>query len=176
LVFEKVAQSNARFNDLDKLVMTVHSVKMPIGHGQIAMKGRPLEAMAHLKRSIIEFKTEENCLSHALIISIARLTNDPNYKANRQGNKIRPAVDHLLETTGINLANGGGIPELMKFQERFKEFRIVIFGGLNCDDTAFDGHVESEKRINLIYDDVLKHYHVIGNLTVAMTRSYVCRG
>jgi len=32
-VFEKIAQSNARFNALDKLVMTVHSVKMPIGHG-----------------------------------------------------------------------------------------------------------------------------------------------
>ena len=31
-VFEEVAQSNATFNALDKLVMTVHSVKMPIGH------------------------------------------------------------------------------------------------------------------------------------------------
>jgi len=41
-VFEKVAQSNARFNALDKLVMTVHSVKMPIGHGIITSKGRPL--------------------------------------------------------------------------------------------------------------------------------------
>ena len=33
-LFEKVAQSNARFNALDKLVMTVHSVRMPIGHGK----------------------------------------------------------------------------------------------------------------------------------------------
>ena len=32
-------QSNARFNALDKLVMTVHSVKMPIGDGRIATKG-----------------------------------------------------------------------------------------------------------------------------------------
>jgi len=48
-VFEEVAQSNARFNALDKLVMTVHSVTMPIGHGRIATKGGPLEAMAHLK-------------------------------------------------------------------------------------------------------------------------------
>jgi len=30
-VFEKVAKSNATFKALDKLVMTVHSVKMPIG-------------------------------------------------------------------------------------------------------------------------------------------------
>jgi len=57
-VFEKVAQSNARFNALDKLVMTVHSVRMPIGHGggAIATKGRPLDIMVHLKRSIVRVK------------------------------------------------------------------------------------------------------------------------
>jgi len=43
---------------------------------------------------------------------------------------------------------------LMKFQEHFKEYRIVVFGELNCEYIVFDGQVESEKRINLIYDDV----------------------
>jgi len=42
-VFGKVAQSNARFKALDKLVMTVHLVKMLTGHGRIATKGRPLK-------------------------------------------------------------------------------------------------------------------------------------
>ena len=87
-VFEKVAQSNARFNAIDKLVMTVHSVKMPIGHGRIATKGIPLEAMAHLKRSIVGVKAKGNCLANALIISITRLTNYPNYKAYIRGRKI----------------------------------------------------------------------------------------
>ena len=54
----------------------------------------------------------------------------------------------------------------MRFQEHFKEYRIV-FGGLNCEDIYFDGQVESEKRINLVYDDVNRHYHVINNLTDA---------
>jgi hypothetical protein len=71
--------------------------------------------MVHLKRSIIEFKTDENCLAHSLIISIARITNDPNYKAYIQGRKIRPVVDHLLATTGIDLSNGAGIQELARF-------------------------------------------------------------
>ena len=53
-VFEKVAQSNARFNALDKLVMLVHSVKMSVAHGRVKNKGRQLELMAHLKRTIIE--------------------------------------------------------------------------------------------------------------------------
>jgi len=32
-VFNKVAQSNARYNALDKLVVVVHSVKMSVGFG-----------------------------------------------------------------------------------------------------------------------------------------------
>jgi hypothetical protein len=55
-VFEKVAQSNSRFNALDKLVVTLHSVNMPIGFGRVKTMGRPISVMAHLKRSIIEVK------------------------------------------------------------------------------------------------------------------------
>jgi hypothetical protein len=143
-VFEKVAQSNARFNALDKLVMLVHSVTMPVGFGHVGTKGRTLETMVHLKRSIVEVKAEDNCLAQALIISIAKLT-DPNYNYYRRGWKIRPVVDHLLETIGINLSDGGGIPELLRFQENFKEYRFV-FGGLNCDDIVFDGRAESEEN------------------------------
>jgi hypothetical protein len=61
-VFGKVAQSNAGFNDLDKLVLNIHCVKMPTGNGrevEIAAKGRPLANMAHLKRSIVEVKAEK---------------------------------------------------------------------------------------------------------------------
>ena len=73
-VFEKVAQSNARFNALDKLVVTVYSVKMPIDHGGagIATKGRPLDIMVHLKRSIVQVRAESNCLAHALVIAKAK--------------------------------------------------------------------------------------------------------
>ena len=66
--------------------------------------------MARLKTSIVEVKAEENCLAHALIISIAKVENDPDYKTYRQGRKIRQVVQTLLETTGIDLSNGGGIP------------------------------------------------------------------
>jgi hypothetical protein len=81
-VLRKVDQSNTRFNALDKLIMTVHSVKMPIGNGRgIPTKGRLLSTMTHLKRSIVEVKAENNCLAHALVIAITKSTNDPNYKA-----------------------------------------------------------------------------------------------
>jgi hypothetical protein len=123
---------------------------MPVGHGHVKTKGRQQEVMAHLKRSIIEVKAEQNCLPHALIIAIARLNNDPNYNSYRHGYKLRPEVDSLLWTTGIDLTDGGGIPELTLFQEHFKkDYRIIVYGGLRCEAIVFDGgHVESEKKKN----------------------------
>jgi hypothetical protein len=151
--------------------MTIHCVKMPIGNGGdgIATKGIPLDTTVHLKRSIIEVKAEENCLAHALVIFVARLTNDPNYEAYRMGRKIRPVVDNLLVTTGIDLTNGGGVPELIKFQEHFKKYTIIVFRGLDCKHLVFDGQVESEKRINLLYYNVTHHYHVINSMTGALS-------
>ena len=71
---QKVAQSNARFNVLDKLIMTVHSVRMPVVFGRgLKTRGRPLSFMAHLKTSIVEVKSSENCLAHAIIIVIAKI-------------------------------------------------------------------------------------------------------
>ena len=112
-VFEKVLQSNARFKALDTLVVTVHSVKMPAGLGYgIKTKDRPLSVMAHLKRSIVEVKSEENCLAHAVLIAIVRVDNDANYKSYRKGRKIRPVVQALLQETGIDLTTGGGSQNL----------------------------------------------------------------
>jgi len=72
-----------RFNALDTFVLTVQSVKMPAGFGRVALKsrGRPLSVMAHLKRSIVEVKAEENCLFHALIIGITGVDNDAEFTA-----------------------------------------------------------------------------------------------
>jgi hypothetical protein len=65
--FEKVTQSNARYQALDNLTFHVHSLKMPAGFGKVQKpKGISLFVMAHLKRSILEMHAEENSLAHAL--------------------------------------------------------------------------------------------------------------
>jgi len=70
----KAFKSNSRFNALNKFIMTVHSVWMPVGFGTRAIKSRtlPLSVMAQLKRSVVEVKGSENCLAHAIIIAIAK--------------------------------------------------------------------------------------------------------
>ena len=102
---------------MDRLVVVIHSVRMPVGFGRTALrnKGRPVANMAHLKSSIIEVKAENSCLAHALIIAIARMNKEPIYQLYRKGNKIRPVVASLLEATGIDLTNGGGIPVPIRF-------------------------------------------------------------
>jgi hypothetical protein len=131
--------------------------------------------MAHLKRSIIEVKAETNCLAHALIIAVARLPKDPDYQAYRHGRKIHRVVDNLLATTVITLENGGGIPELERFQDHFEQYKIVVYTGLKCDSIMYEGQVETSDRINLLYDDTTRHYHVIGSLTGAMAKRFVCK-
>ena len=89
---------------MDKLILEVHSVKMPVGFGRgLKTKCRQLDTLAHLKTSIVKVKSETNCLAHALVIAIAKTTNDHNYKSYRDGRKIGPVVERLLEKTGINL-------------------------------------------------------------------------
>jgi hypothetical protein len=123
----KVSQSNSCTNALDRLVVEVCCVRLPLGYGGgEKRKGRPLSVMSHLKKSVVVVTAAENCLAHALVIAKARLTDDPDYKAYRQGRKIGPVVEELLRVTGIDLTDGGGIPELRRFQEHFEEFRIVV--------------------------------------------------
>jgi hypothetical protein len=115
--------------------------------------------MAHLKRRIIEVKAETNCLALALIIAIAKITKDPNYKASRQGYKIYQVIHNLLATTGIDLRNGGVFPNSISSKiisdNMFCSYRLI------CDSIMFEGQVETSDCINLLYDDTVRQYHVI---------------
>jgi hypothetical protein len=79
-LFEKVVQSNSRFNALDPQSITLHYVKMPIGFGKklLKTKGNPLEEMAHLESSIVTVNALQNCLAYALIIANAHVDKNPN--------------------------------------------------------------------------------------------------
>jgi hypothetical protein len=91
-VFEKVTHLNA----LGTLRFHVHLVKEPVGFGKAeTSKGRPLPVIAQFNLGIVEVNTKENCLAHALLIAVAKLTNDSDYKVYRQGRKILPKVRQL---------------------------------------------------------------------------------
>ena len=39
----------------------------------------------------------------------------------------------------------------------------------------FVGQVDSAKTLNILYDDVERHYHVYANFSGAMARRYLCK-
>jgi hypothetical protein len=61
---------------------------MPAGYGGLKSKGRPLSELALLKRSIVEVKTEQNCLAHALVIAIAKRETTPIIKRIGKAGKL----------------------------------------------------------------------------------------
>ena len=78
-MFEKVHQSNARFNYLDASTVVVHPGRMPIRFGGSKAKSRRLLGITHLKKSIIVDKVETYCLAPALDIAIVKVTHESNY-------------------------------------------------------------------------------------------------
>jgi len=74
---------------------------------------------------------------------------------------------NATQDDGINLSNGAGIPELVRFQKHFRDYKLFVYGGLNCEHILFEEQVDSTKRLILHYVDVERHYHVIVKLTAA---------
>ena len=64
-------------------------------------------------------KTEKNCLAHAVVIAVAKVTNDPDYNVYGIGiKKTYHKIHELLQVTVVHLSRGGGIPELAAFHRR----------------------------------------------------------
>jgi hypothetical protein len=106
-LFEKVAQSNSRFNALDPLTITVHYVKMPVGNGRKTVKtiGRPVSQLAQLKKSIVQVKAETKCLamhwsSQFLVWRTIRIMSHFGMVIK----KIHPEVNRLLQAAGVDLS------------------------------------------------------------------------
>jgi hypothetical protein len=87
---------------------------MPNGNGKMAekTKGRPLNVLSAIKRSIVVVKAAFLCMAHALIIAMARVNGDPMYESYRKVYRLDKPVEDLLEASGVDLSNGGGLEEL----------------------------------------------------------------
>jgi len=82
-VLGKVIQSNARFGLRDRLEVHLDHVRMPVGNGPEKTKGRSLDVLSAIKRSIVVVKAAFLCMAHALVIAIHNVNSDPKYKSYR---------------------------------------------------------------------------------------------
>jgi hypothetical protein len=69
-------------------------VRMPAGNGRTAekTKGRSLDILSAIKKSIVKVKAGFLCLSHALIIAMAKVNGDHKYKSYRDGYSLKQPV------------------------------------------------------------------------------------
>jgi len=114
----KVVQANTRCGLSDRLEVHLDHVSMPVGKGKTAAKtkGRSLDVLSAIKKSIVKAKVLFLCLVHALIIAMARVNGDPKYKSYRDGKALKQPVQDLLNSSGVDLIRSGGFQELEHFQ------------------------------------------------------------
>ena len=65
----------------------------------------------------------------------------------------------LLETSDIDLQIGAGIHDLTRFLEHFRECKLVVYTRSNYDSVLLQWQTESDKRINLLFDEMTTLSH-----------------
>jgi len=136
-VLRKVIRTNARFCLSDRLEIHQDHVSVPDGNGRVKTKGRSLNVMSAIKKSIDIVKAVLNCLAYALIIAMAHVNGDPKFQSYTEGKGLKKPVEDLLKTSGVYLYNGGGFEELRQFQDHLSDYQIIVFDGLNTDRVMF---------------------------------------
>lgn len=174
-VISSIYQSNSFGFDTNTFCLNVTIVKMPRGRGR-QHKFTTYEEECVKRKGIVVIKNNDNlCLPRALVTAVAYVDKDPGYKKVRKdvGKEQLKRAQKLMEGADIQIPlEGAGVPELQKFQQQLKGYKIVVYQyGTKGRDVMFEG-LEGEKNLNLIFHD--GHYNVITSLTAAFVCRYYC--
>lgn len=166
---ERVLQSNERFFVDENLVINIDHVKVPIGYGRRQHIGKSSEEFFKLHKNsmfINELKDEHSslCLATAIVVSIAYATNINLYNSltyKRNYLDLIGAAQKFCSDSGVDLSNGGGIDEFIKFQNFIgTEYRMTVFMSRDGHNIYFKScHFGYKYTINLLLDN--EHYSVI---------------
>ena len=126
---EKVVQSNKEFRLNTTVNIDLIRVEMPQGSGRRRLKRTTLNIRDHLKKkgSVIPINNKDNlCLARALVVSIARIENDPQYNSIRDSRWAmqRERAFDLHEAANVPLGPCG-LKEVDLFQQYRGERHIV---------------------------------------------------
>ena len=140
------------------------------------IKSLSYQQMMAKKRCIIQIcNTDELCCARAIVTLIARVQQDPHYRAIRHGRRLQTTMAYQLHRDA-NVPEGPcGMDELEAFQTFLApDYQLVVLEGLK-------GHIIFK---NSLFDDaphiiaLLKtqdHYHAITSIPAFLNRSYFCR-
>ena len=176
---ERVIQSNQEFRLNDTVTIDIIHVVAPEGSGKSRVKRTTLNIRKYLKekKSIITINNNDDfCLARALVVAIAKIEKDPQYK------QIRDSRGHLQLDRALGLHEAANVPlgscgmdEVKLFQQYLTNYQIIIVSGEHNDSIIYPlkpPGTDEKPTINLYFHD--KHFDVITTLPGFLNRSYFC--
>lgn len=176
---EAVLQSNANFIYDQNLIISLNHIPMPIGNGRRKqIRGVDTLDFFKNKRSLISYKNMNDtfCLVYALILAKTFCEGQNNYLKKIQNNSklLKEKGLELCHSASVDLSNGGGLEEIIAFQNYFKDqYRIVVYSGRSGTSILYENKEQNDlPKLNILFEN--NHYAPIKSLTGAFNFSYYC--
>ena len=174
---ERVIQSNRDFRLNDTVVVDIIHVEAPQGSGRSKRDVLNIKDFLHKKRSIIVIQNNDNlCLARALVVAIAKIEKDPDYK-----NMLKPErrtqekkARELHEAANVPLGPCG-IPEVELFQKYLTSYEINIVSGNHDNSIIYPSKPSTSNNVTPIYLYLHdNHYDIITSMPGFLSTVYFC--
>ena len=176
---EKVVQSNEEFRLNTTVNIDLIRVEMPQGSGR--SKRTTLNIRDHLRKKgsvITIINNKDNlCLARALVVSIARIEQDPRYGhiTDSRGWLQRERAFDLHQAANVPLGPCG-LKEVELFQQHLVNYQIIVVSGDQNNSIIYPyqppANPNPEKSIYLYYQ--ANHFDVIRSLPGFLNAHYFC--
>lgn len=179
-IFSGIIQSNqGSFTSSDTFTIEATVISLPVGSGP-RRSGfyNNFQEECRARHGVVEIKNIDNlCLPRAIVVAKAYVKKDPDYQAIRKDRKKRQTIkaEKLMAKARVQIpVEGAGIPELGKFQDHLKKYKITVYNyNSKGRDVYFSGgNPEASLKINLLFHE--GHFNVITSLTSAFACKYFC--
>ena len=177
---EKVIQSNEEFRLNTTVNIDLIRVEMPQGSGR-RLKRTTLNIRDYLKKKgsvITIINNKDNlCLARALVVSIARIEQDPRYHYIIDSSRPfqRERAFDLHEAANVPLGPCG-LREVRLFQQYLVNYQIIVVSGDQNNTIIYPreppANPNPEKSIYLYYQ--ANHFDVIRSLPGFLNTHYFC--
>ena len=175
---EKVVQSNEEFRLNNTVDIDLIRVEMPQGSGRSKRNIVDIREYLKKKKSVIPINNKDNlCLARALVVSIAKIENDPRYNYIRDSGcpVQRERAFDLHEAANVPLGPCG-LNEVELFQQHLVNYQIIVVSSDHSNSIIYPKqppvNPDPEKSIYLFYH--ANHFDVITSFPGFFNRSYFC--
>ena len=174
---ERVIQSNRDFRLNDTVVVDIIHVEAPQGSGRSKRNVLNIKDFLHKKRSVITIRNNDNlCLARALVVAIAKIGKDPNYK-----NLLKPGYK-ILERKARELHEAANVPlgpcgihEVELFQKYLTNYEINIVSGNHDNSIIYPSRPSPDNNVTPIYLYLHdNHYDIITSMPGFLSDQYFC--